>query len=181
MTPSTNTLLFLTAPCRYGSLLVAGTDKGICTITLGDTQEEMAACFQAHFVQADHKPTDPRGTCWLQAVLAYIEDPEISWTLPLDMQGTPFQCKVWSALQEITPGTTVTYTELAHRINQPTATRAVGRACAHNRLALVVPCHRAVRADGDLAGYRWGSQRKAAILQYESQIADLPPHSLFSI
>ncbi len=109
-----------------------------------------------------------------------MDDPNRSLNMPLDIQGTPFQRQVWSALQRIPAGTTLTYAELARRIGQPTAVRAVAGACARNVLALAIPCHRAVRSDKGLAAFRWGRQRKAAILQHEYEMSGMSD-SLFQI
>ncbi len=125
-------LVFQTADCRYGALLVAGTARGICAIELGDSREDMASRFRQRFPEAQCKPEDPCLTQWLPAVLAYLDDPNRSLNVPLDIQGTPFQRKVWAALQGIPAGTTLTYSELARKIGQPSAVRAVGNACARN-------------------------------------------------
>lgn len=167
-------LVFQTADCRYGALLVVGTAKGICAIELGDSREELASRFRQRFPEAQCKPEDPCLAQWLPAILAYMDDPNRSLNLPLDIQGTPFQRKVWAALQDIPSGTTLTYSELARKIGQPSAVRAVGHACARNVLAVAIPCHRAVRTDRGLADFRWGQKRKADILQHEYEMSGIP-------
>ncbi len=171
-------LVFLTAECRYGALLMARTSRGICAIELGDSQEELTTRFLSRFPQAQCQPDDPDSNQWLPLLQTYMEDPNQSLNIPFDIQGTEFQRKVWSTLQDIPSGTTLTYAELAQKIGQPTAVRAVANACSRNVLAVAIPCHRAVRTDRGLSNFRWGQQRKTDILQHEFNMSGIPD-SLF--
>jgi AraC family transcriptional regulator, regulatory protein of adaptative response / methylated-DNA-[protein]-cysteine methyltransferase len=122
------------------------------------------------FPKARVLENDAEFAIWVQEMVSFIELPQRSLTLPLDIQGTAFQHRVWRALQAIPIGATVTYAELARRIGRPTAVRAVGRACGANPVAVIIPCHRAVGKDGKLHGYRWGVERKRALLQREAAV-----------
>jgi AraC family transcriptional regulator of adaptative response/methylated-DNA-[protein]-cysteine methyltransferase len=175
MTPSAyqqgapeTTIHYTTAPCYLGWVLVAATTRGICAIALDDDPATLATNLRAEFPQAHIQQTaDPAFAEWVAQVVAFIEAPAQGLSLPLDIQGTAFQRRVWEALQAIPAGQTATYAEVAARIGQPTAARAVARACAANRLAVAIPCHRVVRGDGTAGGYRWGTARKDALLQTE--------------
>jgi len=175
MTPSAyqqgapeTTIHYTTAPCYLGWVLVAATAQGICAIALDDDPAPLAANLRAEFPQAHIQQTaDPAFAEWVAQVVAFIEAPAQGLRLPLDIQGTAFQRRVWEALQAIPAGQTATYAEIAARIGQPTAARAVARACAANRLAVAIPCHRVVRGDGAVGGYRWGTARKHALLHTE--------------
>lgn len=151
-----------------GPLLIASTERGICAITFGAPPEELVADLRLRFPKAELTGSAADLDGWIAAVAAFAESPGRPWALPLDPVGTPFQQRVWTTLREIPPGTTVTYRELAHRVGQPKAVRAVARACATNAIALAIPCHRVVRTDGTLGGYRWGMPRKKALLERES-------------
>jgi AraC family transcriptional regulator of adaptative response/methylated-DNA-[protein]-cysteine methyltransferase len=152
-------------------VLVAGTDQGICAIELGDTPEGLQARLQERFPLADLQEGAAAFRDWVQQVLVFLEAPGDRLDLPLDIQGTAFQRRVWLALRDIPAGTTLSYSAVAARIGQPKATRAVAQACASNKLAVAIPCHRVVRQDGDLGGYRWGIPRKQALLGREAQAA----------
>jgi AraC family transcriptional regulator of adaptative response/methylated-DNA-[protein]-cysteine methyltransferase len=166
---------FTTAPCSLGWVLVAATARGICTIALGDDPAALEARLRAEFPQAQVQQTsDPAFAAWVAQVVAHIEAPTQGLTLPLDIQGTAFQRRVWEALQAIPSGETATYAEVAARIGQPTAARAVAQACAANRLAVAIPCHRVVRGDGAAGGYRWGVARKHTLLERESSTHPRP-------
>ena len=154
-------------PCPLGWLIVAATTKGICTIEFGGSARALEDRIRARFPQARFEPADAGFERWIARVLGYIEQPRGVLDLPLDVQGTVFQRRVWQALQAIPAGETATYSEIAARIGQPMAFRAVAHACAGNAVAVAIPCHRAVRADGSLAGYRWGLARKAELLKRE--------------
>jgi len=155
-------------PCSLGLVLVAATAQGICAIDFGDTAEALKENLRRRFPKAVFQHPDPRFTAMIGQVFAFLEDPHSSClNLPLDIQGTAFQRRVWLALQEILPGDTVSYAGIASRIGKPKAARAVARACAANRLAVAVPCHRVVRGDGRLGGYRWGLERKRILLERE--------------
>ncbi|MBD2073113.1 bifunctional DNA-binding transcriptional regulator/O6-methylguanine-DNA methyltransferase Ada [Phormidium sp. FACHB-592] len=151
-----------------GLVLIAATDRGICAINFGDTPEILTEQLQARFPKAQLQASDPAFSHWVAQVLALIETPDRGLDLPLDIQGTAFQQRVWQALQAIPPGTTMSYTEVAKQIEHPTAVRAVAAACAANTLAVVIPCHRVVRSNGALSGYRWGIERKRALLEREA-------------
>jgi len=157
------------ADSDLGRVLVAATGRGLCAIAFGDDYEALLADLRARFPKATLEPADATFADHVAAVLALIERPARGLDLPLDIQGTLFQRTVWTALQAIPAGETVSYAEVAARIGRPTATRAVARACASNHLAVAVPCHRVVAADGALSGYRWGPERKTALLDKERE------------
>ncbi|HUF34421.1 MAG TPA: bifunctional DNA-binding transcriptional regulator/O6-methylguanine-DNA methyltransferase Ada [Gemmatimonadales bacterium] len=154
-----------------GVILVAATDRGICAVSLGDSARTLEAGLRAEYPGAAIEPADEQLRRWTAAVVAHLEGTGTTERLPLDVRGTAFQWQVWEALQRIPRGTTRTYGEIAHAIGRPTAARAVGRACGSNRVALVIPCHRAVRGDGEPGGYRWGAERKQDILERERREA----------
>jgi AraC family transcriptional regulator of adaptative response/methylated-DNA-[protein]-cysteine methyltransferase len=156
-------------PCSLGHVIVAATARGVCGIELGDAAAALVEQLRERFPKAQFAPGDVRFRRWVGEVLAYIEHPQGLLDLPLDIQGTVFQQRVWQALRTIPRGVTVSYTELASAIGRPTAARAVAQACASNPLAVAVPCHRVVRGNGDLAGYRWGVERKAELLRREGK------------
>jgi AraC family transcriptional regulator of adaptative response/methylated-DNA-[protein]-cysteine methyltransferase len=156
-------------PCTLGWIIVAATRKGVCAIEFGDAAPTLADRVRARFPQAQFEAADAGFTRWVARVLAYVEQPRGVLDLPLDVQGTVFQRRVWQALQAIPAGQTASYAEIAGRIGQPHAWRAVAHACAGNPVAVAIPCHRAVRADGSLAGYRWGIARKAELLRRENE------------
>jgi len=151
-----------------GWVLVAATDLGICSITLGENPEMLEGDLRRRFPQAEFREGDPGFAEVVAKVIALIESPRGGFELPLDIQGSAFQQRVWMALRDIPAGATVSYRELAVRIGSPTAVRAVATACAANTVAVAVPCHRVVRSDGNLAGYRWGIERKRALLEREA-------------
>ncbi len=150
-----------------GWVLIAATDQGLCRIDLGDDPEALVARLRADFPRADLGEDGAGLADAEREVLALLEAPERGLSLPLDIQGTAFQRRVWAALQQIPAGSTVSYAELAARVGNPRGARAVAQACASNRLAVAVPCHRVVRGDGELGGYRWGLERKRALLERE--------------
>ncbi|MDZ7828785.1 MAG: bifunctional DNA-binding transcriptional regulator/O6-methylguanine-DNA methyltransferase Ada [Halofilum sp. (in: g-proteobacteria)] len=156
------------AACSLGIIAVATTARGICAIEIAD--DEAAACAQVRrtFPCARIETAGAELDALLAQVVAFIESPGRGLDLPLDIRGTAFRRRVWQALREIPPGETVTYAELAARIGRPGSARAVAGACAANRLAVALPCHRVIRADGGLGGYRWGADRKRALLERES-------------
>lgn len=159
---------FAVAQCSLGALLVAGTDKGICEIALGDDPEQLLHALQDRYAEANLVGADKAFERWVADVVGFVENPTRGLDLPLDVRGTAFQQQVWQALRSIPPGATATYTEIARRIGAPSAFRAVARACATNNIALAIPCHRVVRTDGSLAGYRWGVARKQELLTREA-------------
>lgn len=158
---------FAVAECSLGSLLVAQSERGICAITLGDDPEPLVRGLQDQFPHAELVGGEAGFEALVAQVVGFVEDPSVGLELPLDVRGTAFQERVWQALRQVPAGSTVSYTELARRIGSPAAVRAVAGACAANRLAVAVPCHRVVRRDGDLSGYRWGVERKRELLRRE--------------
>lgn len=158
---------FAVAQCSLGALLVAASDKGVCAVFLGDDPEALVRDLQDRFRAAELVGADRAFEDWVARVVALVEDPATGLDLPLDLRGTAFQQRVWQALRAIPPGQTVSYAELARRIGHPGATRAVAAACGANPVAVAVPCHRVVRSDGGLSGYRWGVERKRALLERE--------------
>ncbi len=159
---------FGVAECYLGWVLVAATARGLCAIDLGDDPEVLEAGLRERFpnAQIDH---DLAFSDWTQQVVRFLDAPECGLDLPLDIQGTAFQRRVWAALREIPAGSTLSYTEVAERIGEPKAVRAVAGACAANKLAVAIPCHRVVRQNGDLSGYRWGIERKRKLLAREQE------------
>jgi len=173
---------YTTTDTPLGRLLVATTSRGICSVTLGDTDAELEKRLADEFPQASHERVDAGREEWLDAVIARIAS-ELGWSdadapdlPPLDVAATAFQWRVWNALTRIPSGTTKSYGELAAELGMPKGARAIGNACGNNRLALIVPCHRIVREDGSLGGWRWGVERKRELLARErSRISALPP------
>lgn len=159
---------FAVGECSLGSILVAATDKGVCAVQLGDDPEALVKDLQDRFPKARLTGGDRGFERWVAKVVGLIEAPALGLDLPLDVRGTAFQQRVWRALCKIPPGSTATYSEIARRIGAPKAGRAVASACASNAIAVAIPCHRVVRADGSLSGYRWGIARKRALLERES-------------
>lgn len=158
---------FAIAQCALGALLVAASPQGVCAIALGDDADALTRDLQDRFPQARLSGDDADFARVVAQVVGFVEAPRIGLALPLDLRGTAFQQRVWAALRAIPPGQTLSYTELAQRIGAPAAVRAVASACAANTLAVAVPCHRVVRTDGSLSGYRWGVARKRALLDRE--------------
>ena len=158
---------FAVARCSLGCVLVGTSEKGVCAVYLGDSPDELANELKARFPSARLVAGDPAFGRLVSDVVSLVEHPERAVDLPLDIRGTAFQHRVWQTLRQIPPGTTVTYAELAARAGAPDAVRAVANACAANVLAVAVPCHRVVRSDGGVGGYRWGVERKRALLDRE--------------
>lgn len=160
---------FAVGRCSLGSILVATSAKGIAAILLGDDPETLVHDLEDRFPKAKLIGGDREFEEIMAKVVGLVEAPETGLDLPLDMRGTAFQHRVWQALREIPSGTTVTYTEIAERIGMPKAVRAVAAACAANKIAIAIPCHRVVRNDGSLSGYRWGVDRKRALIARETK------------
>ena len=158
---------FAVAQCTLGSLLVAASDQGVCAILLGDDPDALVRDLQDRFPRAELIGGDAAFESLVAKVVGFVEAPALGLDLPLDVRGTAFQQRVWEALRQIPPGQTVSYTEMARRIGLPTAVRAVAQACGANPIAVAIPCHRVVRNDGALSGYRWGIERKRALLDRE--------------
>jgi AraC family transcriptional regulator of adaptative response/methylated-DNA-[protein]-cysteine methyltransferase len=165
---------FAVGECSLGSVLVAATERGICAILLGDDPEQLAHELERRFRRAELVGADAEFERWVAQVIGLIDQPGAALALPLDVQGTAFQARVWDALCRIPPGKTVSYAELARELGQPRAVRAVARACASNLVAVAIPCHRVIRSDGDLSGYRWGVERKRLLLEREAGAAQPP-------
>jgi len=159
---------FALAECSLGSVLVAASEKGVCAIFLGDDPEILIRDLQNKFPKANLIGGDKDFEQVVAQVIGLIEAPKTCFNLPLDMRGTAFQQRVWQALREIPAGSTLSYRDLAARIGAPKAVRAVAKACATNSIAVAVPCHRVIRLDGTLSGYRWGVERKSTLLKREA-------------
>jgi AraC family transcriptional regulator of adaptative response/methylated-DNA-[protein]-cysteine methyltransferase len=157
------------ADSPLGRLLLAATDRGVCALTLADADGTLEAALRREYPRAELTRDDDGLSGWLAAVLAHLGGGQPHLDLPLDVQATAFQRQVWQALQAIPYGQTRTYRELAVAVGRPTAVRAVARACATNPVSVVIPCHRAIRSDGSLAGYRWGVERKRKLLEGEKR------------
>jgi AraC family transcriptional regulator of adaptative response/methylated-DNA-[protein]-cysteine methyltransferase len=160
---------FAIGECSLGAILVAQSERGICAILLGDDADALARDLQDMFPRANLIGGDAAFEKTVARVVGFVEAPGIGLDLPLDVRGTAFQQRVWQALREIPAGRTASYSEIAKRIGAPKSVRAVAQACGANALAVAVPCHRVVRTDGGLSGYRWGVARKQALLQKEAQ------------
>lgn len=159
---------FAVGECSLGSLLVAASEKGVCAILLGDDPNELTKDLQDRFPKAELSGGDQAFERIVAIVAGFVDDPQIGLNLPLDIRGTAFQQRVWQALRKIPAGSTASYAEIARQIGQPTAARAVARACGTNPLAVAIPCHRVVRNSGGVAGYRWGVERKRELLRRET-------------
>ena len=165
-----NTLIrFAVGQSSLGSILVAQSERGVCAILLGDDPEKLVRDLQDQFPRAQLIGGDAGFEKLVAQVVGFVEAPQRGFKLPLDLQGTAFQERVWQALRKIPVGTTVSYAEIAKRIGMPNAVRAVAQACGANHLAVAIPCHRVVRRDGDLSGYRWGVERKRELLEREKR------------
>jgi AraC family transcriptional regulator, regulatory protein of adaptative response / methylated-DNA-[protein]-cysteine methyltransferase len=161
-------ICFAIGECSLGSILVARSERGVCAILLGDDPDVLARDLQDRFPHATLIGGDAAFEEVVSKVVGLIEAPRLGLDLPLDVRGTAFQRRVWRALEEIPAGSTASYREVAERIGAPASVRAVAHACAANPLAVAIPCHRVVRTDGGLAGYRWGVERKRALLRREA-------------
>lgn len=159
---------FAIGECSLGSILVAASDRGVCAILMGDDPDVLARDLQDRFPRANLIGGDADFEQLVARVVGVIEAPKLGLDLPLDVRGTAFQQRVWQALRKIPVGATASYSEIASRIGAPKSVRAVAQACAANALAVAIPCHRVVRNDGALSGYRWGAERKRALLRREA-------------
>ena len=174
MTPATYrrggrgmTVRYHTADSPLGRLLVAGTERGVCAVRLGDSDAELGVSLRKEFPHASIEPDAGALGDWVSQILEHLRGVRPRLDLPLDVQGTAFQCRVWRALREIAYGSTRTYGDIARAIGQPLAVRAVGNACGRNPVPIVIPCHRVVRSNGDLGGYGLGVERKRVLLEQE--------------
>jgi len=165
------TIRFAVGDCSLGAILVAATERGVCAIALGDDPDALVRDLERRFARATLVGGDAEFERWVAAVIGFVEAPRCGLELPLDVRGTAFQQRVWRALTQIPPGSTQSYADVARELGEPTATRAVAQACAANPLAVAIPCHRVVRKDGALSGYRWGIERKRALLEREARDA----------
>lgn len=160
---------FAVGECSLGSILVAASNEGVCAILLGDDPEGLAHELQRRFPSATLIGGDADFEQLVARVVGFVEAPGMGLDLPLDVRGTAFQQRVWRALMAVPAGETVSYAEIARRIGAPGAVRAVGHACGANHIAVAIPCHRVVRTDGSLSGYRWGVERKRALIDREAR------------
>ena len=158
---------FTTFDSRLGRVLMAATRHGVCGVSFGRDDVDLETQLAAEFPEAERIRDDAGLAAWSGELAAYLQGSHGHLDIPLDAQGTAFQHKVWAALRQIPYGQTRTYAQLAQAINQPAAVRAAARACATNPVAVVTPCHRVVRSDGGLGGYRWGLERKKRLLESE--------------
>lgn len=153
--------------CFLGWVLAAATRKGVCAVELGSSRRQLLTQLQANLPHADYREGGPRFSLLLGQVIASIETPHDASPLPLDIQGTTFQCQVWNSLRRIPPGETTSYSDIAKQLGTPKASRAVANACGQNKIAVLIPCHRALGKDHTLRGYRWGTERKRLLLDNE--------------
>ena len=163
-----DTLRFAIGGCVLGQLLVALGERGLRAILLGDDRRDLLAELEARFPEAQRREDAAALTQTLREVAGFVEAPRHGLRMPLDAHGSEFQQRVWHALRDLPVGTTASYAQIARRIGEPRAARAVAKACAANPLAVAIPCHRVVRSDGALSGYRWGVARKRALLEREA-------------
>jgi len=175
MAPSTfrrggggETIRFAVGECSLGSILVAATEKGICTILLGDEPGRLVRELEDRFPKAELAGGEPEFESLVARVVGLVEAPALGHDLPLDIRGTAFQQRVWQALREIPAGETASYSGIAAAVGSPKASRAVASACAANPIAVAIPCHRVIRSDGAVGGYRWGIERKRVLLDREA-------------
>jgi AraC family transcriptional regulator of adaptative response/methylated-DNA-[protein]-cysteine methyltransferase len=161
------TIRFAVGETFLGSILVAASDKGICAISLGDNPDGLTHELQDRFPNAELVGGDAEFEKVVAKVVGFVSNPSLGLDLPLDIRGTAFQLRVWEALRRVPSGSRVSYREIAEQIGQPQSARAVAKACGANTLAVAVPCHRVIRTDGGISGYRWGAERKSSLLQRE--------------
>jgi len=162
---------FAVGQSSLGAILVASSEKGVVAILIGDDPEALVRDLQDRFAKAHLIGGDAEYESFVARVVGFVEAPALGLDLPLDVRGTAFQQRVWQALREIPVGQTVSYSDVARKIGAPKSMRAVAGACANNNIAVAIPCHRVVRNDGDLSGYRWGVARKRALLDREASAA----------
>lgn len=164
---------YAAAKTSLGRVMIAATDRGICFIQFADSDTELLKLLKTEFPAAQLTPMNAAGekefTKWMKALNAYLSEDTAALDLPLDIRGTAFQAKVWKYLQKIPAGKPQSYAQVAKSIGRPSASRAVARACATNRIAIAIPCHRVIRGDGAISGYKWGVARKRKLLDIESK------------
>ena len=165
---------YASSPTPLGTMMIAATDRGLCSLQFGESETELRARLAKEYPAAKLSPMPPKRKGqfaeWIRALSRYLKGSDTALDLPLDVRGTAFQMKVWSYLQRIPYGEVQSYSEVAAGIGRPQAVRAVGSACAGNEVALVIPCHRVIRGDGGLGGYRWGLHRKRALIERERAV-----------
>lgn len=161
---------FAVGQCSLGEILVAESPRGICAILLGDSAQRLVESLQDNFPQAQLLGNDEDFERRVATVVGFVDQPAAEWSLPLDIRGTAFQQRVWHALRSIPVGETLSYAQVAEKIGSPKAVRAVAGACAANLLAVAIPCHRVVKQDGNISGYRWGVARKKSLLEKEQRL-----------
>ena len=166
--PNPKPVYYIVGPCSLGFVMVAGNSDGVCAVSIGQDAFLHEQELLERYPNAEQN-TDSLLQAWLEQIIQFIENPYTMPTLPLTIQGTAFQRRVWQQLQRIPCGSTQTYAEVARNIGAPQSVRAVANACASNTLALLIPCHRVVRQDGSLSGYRWGVERKRELLLREQR------------
>jgi AraC family transcriptional regulator of adaptative response/methylated-DNA-[protein]-cysteine methyltransferase len=164
-------IVYTIEECPQGKVLVAATDRGVSAVYLGDQDRPLERALHEEYPKANIRKGSGMLGPWVRAIVKHLRGGEKHLDLPLDVEATAFQRRVWQELHKIPYGTTKTYTQVAKALGQPTAARAVARACATNPVSIVVPCHRVVRASGQLAGYRWGLDRKRALIEQERKSA----------
>lgn len=157
------------ASCPLGRLLMAATERGVCLVHLGDSDRDLLRHLEADFPEAQFEPSNSRLQSWMTQLLGNLEGKSDAACIPIDLRGTAFQSRVWQELRAIPRGETCSYREVARRIGNPKAFRAVARACATNPVAILIPCHRVVQSDGGLGGYGGGLERKRRLLEMEKQ------------
>jgi AraC family transcriptional regulator of adaptative response/methylated-DNA-[protein]-cysteine methyltransferase len=160
------------AKSTLGKVLVAATNRGVSAVYLGDAETKLVQELRDEYPRAELVPADDSFDRWVKEIVQRVEGKPPRMELPLDLQATAFQRRVWQELQRISAGTTRTYSQVAQALGNPKAIRAVARACATNPVSIIVPCHRVIRQDGNLAGYRWGLSRKEQLLARESEVRD---------
>ncbi|RMQ86757.1 hypothetical protein ALP97_03488 [Pseudomonas salomonii] len=165
-----STILFAVGQCSLGAILVAQSQRGVCAILLGDDPDALLRDLQDQFPKAELVGADHEFEQLIAQVVGFIEAPALGLNLPLDLRGTAFQERVWQALRDIPVGSTASYAQIAAQIGAPKSFRAVAQACGANSLAVAIPCHRVVRSDGELSGYRWGVERKRQLLEREQSV-----------
>jgi O-6-methylguanine DNA methyltransferase len=164
---STSSIRYINGTCALGELLLAFSDKGLCALLLGDDLASLEQDLARRFCGTLRR--DEGLAPWLEQTLRHLDNPRMAFDLPLDLAGSTFQRQVWEALRQIPVGQTASYRDIAQRLEQPQAFRAVANACGANPVAVIVPCHRVLRQDGGLGGYRWGLERKRQLLDREAQ------------
>ena len=162
-------IFYGTAACYLGIVMVAVTDRGICAVELGDSEAQVFGLLRDRFPKAEIEQGETNLQWLVDKVVAHLEYPAQSFDLPLDIQGTAFQHRVWAALRQIEPGTTSSYSAIAEQIGRPSAARAVAGACGANRIAVLIPCHRVLTKERKISGYRWGAERKKLLLEKEKK------------